>query len=89
MEGGLRGQGMGGAIPVLEFTRQLTEEVISLTDSKSRVVEKPLPSDDPRHRQPDITLAKWDLGWEPAIPLREGLAKTIAYFDDLIKKGQA
>ena len=70
----------------VEFTiRQLAEEVISLTGSKSRVVENPLPSDDPRQRQPDITLAKRDLEWEPEIALREGLVKTIEYFDKLLR----
>jgi UDP-glucuronate decarboxylase len=70
-----------------EFTiRQLAEEVVSLTGSKSRIVQRPLPSDDPRQRQPDITLAKKELGWEPTIALREGLAHTIAYFDDLLKQ---
>ncbi len=64
-----------------EFTvRQLAEKVIELTGSKSRLVFKPLPADDPRQRQPDISLAKAKLGWEPRIPLAEGLGKTIAYF---------
>ena len=73
-----------------EFTiLQLAEEVISLTRSKSRVVRKPLPSDDPRQRQPDISMAREKLGWEPKVPLREGLLKTIAYFDAMLsgKKG--
>ncbi len=70
-----------------EFTiRELAEEVISLTGSKSRIVSLPLPSDDPRQRQPDIALARKELGWEPKTPLREGLVKTIAYFDDLLKQ---
>jgi UDP-glucuronate decarboxylase len=70
-----------------EFTiHQLAELVIALTGSKSRIVEKPLPGDDPRQRQPDITLARRELGWEPKVELREGLQKTIAYFDALIKK---
>jgi UDP-glucuronate decarboxylase len=69
-----------------EFTiRQLAEEVISMTGSRSRIVERPLPSDDPRQRQPDISLAKRELGWEPRVKLRDGLAHTIAYFDDLLK----
>jgi UDP-glucuronate decarboxylase len=70
-----------------EFTiRQLADEVISMTGSKSRIVERPLPSDDPRQRQPDITLAKRELDWEPEIALRDGLARTIAYFDELLKQ---
>jgi UDP-glucuronate decarboxylase len=64
-----------------EFTvRQLAEKVIELTGSKSKLVFKPLPADDPRQRQPDISLAKAKLDWEPRIPLAEGLGKTIAYF---------
>ena len=69
-----------------EFTiRELAEQVIELTGSSSTLIEKPLPSDDPRQRQPDITLAQEKLGWEPAIKLREGLVKTIAFFDDFLK----
>jgi UDP-glucuronate decarboxylase len=64
-----------------EFTiRQLAEKVIKLTDSRSQLTFEPLPSDDPRQRQPDITLAKKVLGWEPTTPLDQGLPKTIAYF---------
>jgi UDP-glucuronate decarboxylase len=64
-----------------EFTMlQLAELVIKLTGSKSQLVHKPLPSDDPKQRRPDITLAKKHLGWEPTIPLEEGLSRTIAYF---------
>ena len=64
-------------------TRQLdklAEQVIELTGSKSKVVLQPLPADDPVRRQPDITLAKQHLGWEPTTPLPEGLQKTIAWF---------
>jgi dTDP-glucose 4,6-dehydratase len=60
--------------------RQLAEKIIALTGSKSRIVERPLPVDDPRVRQPDITRARTILGWEPKVPLDEGLAKTLAYF---------
>lgn len=68
-----------------EFTiRELAEHVIDLTGSRSKMVNKPLPQDDPRQRQPDITLAKNELGWAPTIALRDGLEKTIAYFDQLI-----
>jgi len=70
-----------------EFTMlELAENVIELTGSKSKLVFEPLPADDPRQRKPDITLAKEKLGWEPEVPLREGLARTIAYFDDLLKQ---
>lgn len=64
-----------------EFTvRQLADRVLALTGSKSPVVQRPLPVDDPRVRQPDITRARQLLGWEPKIPLDEGLTRTIAYF---------
>ena len=64
-----------------EFTMlELAENVLKLTKSKSKIVHKPLPSDDPRQRKPDITLAKKYLKWEPKVPLAEGLKKTIAYF---------
>ena len=68
-----------------EYTiRELAEETLrQIPDSKSKLVAKPLPSDDPKRRRPDITLAKELLGWEPKVPLREGLAKTIAYFRSL------
>ncbi len=68
-----------------EFTmRELAELVIELTGSKSAIKHLPLPADDPRQRQPDISKAKTLLGWEPKIPLREGLARTIDYFDALL-----
>ncbi len=60
--------------------RQLAERIIALTGSRSRIVQKPLPVDDPRVRQPDITRARAILGWEPKVPLDEGLARTLAYF---------
>ncbi len=64
-----------------EFTMlELAENVLKLTKSKSKIVHKPLPMDDPRQRKPDITLAKKYLKWEPKVPLAEGLKKTIAYF---------
>lgn len=65
-----------------EFTMlELAEMVLSLTGSKSKIVHKPLPQDDPLQRRPDISLAKEKLGWEPRIPLEQGLVKTIAYFE--------
>ena len=64
-----------------EFTiRELAEKIGKLTKGKSKIVYKPLPQDDPKQRQPDITLAAKRLGWKPAIPLDEGLRKTIDYF---------
>jgi len=67
-----------------EFTiRELAEKVITLTGSKSKMIFKPLPQDDPRQRQPDITLARKMLNWEPKVPLEEGLKETIAYFRNL------
>ena len=69
-----------------EFTiKQLAEIVIELTGSKSKLVYEPLPSDDPTQRRPVIDKARDILGWEPTIPLREGLVRTIAYFDELLK----
>ena len=71
-----------------EFTiKQLAENVIDLTGAKSKLVYRPLPSDDPKQRQPNIDKAKEALGWAPTIQLREGLQKTIAYFDGLMKEG--
>jgi UDP-glucuronate decarboxylase len=69
-----------------EFTMlDLAREIIDITFSKSKIVYMPLPKDDPTQRQPDISLAKEKLnGWEPKIPLREGLTKTVAYFDRLL-----
>jgi UDP-glucuronate decarboxylase len=60
--------------------RQLAEQIIALTGSRSRIVSRPLPVDDPRVRQPDITRARTLLGWEPRVPLDEGLRRTLAYF---------
>ncbi len=68
-----------------EFTiRQLAEKVIELTGSNSRIEFKPLPSDDPLQRQPDISLAQSKLNWTPEVQLEAGLMKTIAYFDELL-----
>ena len=68
-----------------EFTiRQLADLAIEMTGSASNIVHLALPADDPRQRQPDITMAREMLGWEPTVPLRQGLAKTIAYFDALL-----
>jgi UDP-glucuronate decarboxylase len=73
-----------------EFTiKELAEEVLDLTGSKSQIINKPLPQDDPRQRQPDISLARQKLDWEPKTQLREGLTKTIEYFDDLLRRNGA
>ena len=69
-----------------EFTMlELAKEVLELTGSKSKIVYRPLPGDDPKMRRPNIDLAKNTLGWEPTIPLRQGLEKTIVYFEELLK----
>ncbi|WP_341989844.1 UDP-glucuronic acid decarboxylase family protein [Azorhizobium sp. AG788] len=71
-----------------EFTiRQLAEMVIELIGGSSRIVQRPLPQDDPKQRQPDITQARDTLGWLPTIALREGLVRTISYFDTLLGTG--
>ena len=68
-----------------EFTiRQLAERVIDLTGSRSKIVHRPLPEDDPKQRQPDISKAQELLDWQPVVPLTDGLTKTIAYFDGLL-----
>jgi UDP-glucuronate decarboxylase len=70
-----------------EFSiRQLAEMVIDLTGSASKIVYRALPVDDPKQRQPDISKAQELLGWQPTMALREGLAKTIDYFEDLLEK---
>ncbi|MCA3572308.1 MAG: SDR family oxidoreductase [Aestuariivirga sp.] len=67
-----------------EFTMiELAEHVLKLTGSRSKVVHQPLPADDPKQRQPDITLAREKLGWEPKVQLAEGLVHTIAHFRSL------
>ncbi len=70
----------------VEFTiSELAEKVLAMTGSKSKIIYKELPSDDPTQRQPDIALAREKLGWAPAISLEEGLEKTIAYFRKRLK----
>jgi UDP-glucuronate decarboxylase len=72
-----------------EFTiRQLAELVIELTGAKSEIVYRPLPQDDPQQRQPNIDKARALLAWEPTIQLRDGLARTIDYFDALLSETQ-
>ena len=71
-----------------EFTMlELAEIIVELTDSAGSLVYESLPSDDPKQRQPDITLAKQHLGWEPTVQLREGLEKTIPYFAEQLARG--
>ena len=70
----------------VEFTiRELAEQVLRLTDSKSRIEYRPLPADDPTRRQPDITKARNTLDWEPQVALEDGLKETIAYFRNVLK----
>jgi UDP-glucuronate decarboxylase len=71
----------------VEFSMlQLAQEVLNLTGSKSRIAHRPLPQDDPKQRQPDISKAQKLLGWKPATPLTEGLKKTITYFEALLRE---
>ena len=73
----------------IEFTiHQLAQLVLQLTGSKSEIQFNPLPQDDPKQRKPEISLAKEVIGWEPRVPLVEGLQKTIGYFDDLLRKSK-
>ncbi len=70
-----------------EFTiLELAERVLDITGSKSTLVHKDLPEDDPKQRQPDIALAKQELGWEPKVKLEDGLKPTIVYFEDLLRQ---
>jgi UDP-glucuronate decarboxylase len=74
----------------VEFTiKQLADLVVELVNSGSKVVYQDLPTDDPRQRRPDISMARQVLDWEPKVQLREGLGKTIAYFDALLAEGKA
>ena len=71
-----------------EFTMiELAEMVLKLTGSKSQLIREMLPADDPKQRQPDITLARETLGWQPTVPLKAGLARTIDYFETLLAEG--
>ena len=67
--------------------RELAERVIDLVNAKSRIVHKPLPQDDPLQRCPDIAMAKREVGWQPTVPLEEGLRRTVAYFEGLLRRG--
>jgi UDP-glucuronate decarboxylase len=66
----------------------LAKKVIDMTGSKSKIVQKPLPKDDPTRRQPDISLAKRELGWAPKVDLEAGLKRTIADFDERLRRGE-
>lgn len=68
---------------------ELAKLVVAMTGAKSRIRFGPLPSDDPRQRQPDIAKARTILGWQPKTQLREGLARTMAYFDSILQEGAA
>ena len=63
---------------------ELARMVIEMVGSRSRIVRRPLPENDPKQRQPDISRAQERLGWQPRVPLKEGLTKTIAYFEQLL-----
>jgi UDP-glucuronate decarboxylase len=70
-----------------EFTiLELADMIIKLTNSSSRIIHQPLPQDDPKQRQPDISSATNKLGWKPKVALREGLLKTIAYFEQIVSR---
>ena len=73
--------------PVEFSVRELAEKIVALTGSRSKFEFKPLPPDDPKQRQPDITCARDILGWEPKVPLEQGLKKTINYFEGLLTSG--
>ena len=67
---------------ILDFAKL----IIELTNSNSKIIHMPLPNDDPTQRKPDIALAKKELGWEPEVDIKEGLLKTIKYFEKKIRK---
>jgi len=72
--------------PVEISIKQLATEIIELTGSKSKLIYQPLPQDDPQQRCPDITLAKKELSWSPKFDRKDGLKKTIQYFDKILGK---
>jgi UDP-glucuronate decarboxylase len=75
--------------PVETSVAELARLVIELTGSRSKIVRRPLPVDDPTQRCPDISEAKALLGWQPKTPLRHGLTRTIRYFDELLRRAGA
>jgi dTDP-glucose 4,6-dehydratase len=68
--------------------KQFAEEIIRITGTKSKIEHKPLPVDDPKVRQPDITRARKVLGWEPRVEFEEGIGRTIEYFKGCVKRGE-
>jgi len=73
--------------PVENTILEFAEKIITITNSKSKIIFQPLPQDDPKQRQPDISLAREKLGWEPGVALDKGLESTAAYFAERIRKG--
>jgi nucleoside-diphosphate-sugar epimerase len=65
---------------------RIAETIIGITDSKSKTVFLPLPADDPRQRQPDVTIARTELGWEPKVTVEDGLKETVSYFRYLLSR---
>jgi UDP-glucuronate decarboxylase len=86
-------QGFTGPVnlgnPVENTMLQLARKVLDLTGSGSRIVFRPLPRDDPRQRRPDIRIARERLGWEPKVPLEQGLIRTVRYFEGLLRQSTA
>jgi UDP-glucuronate decarboxylase len=68
--------------------KELAQTVLEMTGSKSKLVHLPLPQDDPKQRQPDISQARQELNWQPTVQLRDGLRHTIGYFDRLLSDGR-
>jgi UDP-glucuronate decarboxylase len=75
--------------PAEMTVKALAERIVALTGSRSKIEYRPLPQDDPKQRRPDIARAQETLGWAPTTPLEEGLAKTVAYFEQLLRSGAA
>ena len=74
--------------PTEMTVRELADVILDMTGSRSKIVHRPLPADDPRQRRPDISEAHRVLDWQPTTHLREGLIKTIAYFEELLAAGK-
>jgi UDP-glucuronate decarboxylase len=73
--------------PVENTILEFAEKIIRITGATSRIINKPLPQDDPKQRQPDITLATQRLGWKPSVDLESGLRRTVGYFAERLHKG--
>ena len=67
---------------------QLAETILELTGARARLIHRPLPSDDPTRRCPDLARARSELGWQPTVALRDGLARTIEHFEGLLRAGR-